>query len=700
MRIWLFVLLLLPFNSLFAEGVIVTWKKGYSQQSLELPQTSTQKSTLVFGKKIFNTKTKEIYLYQVPNRQQRLKLIQKLMLKPNVISVELDAAVEIQADSQLPAHFQQLDLVTINEYVEQYACHDIPIAVLDTGIASNHSTLQFINFISHKNYIDNTASAEDDNGHGTHVAGLIGASRQQLNDPSEVVAGLCYSASLHNYKVIEQDGFGSVSGVIEALESILDSGREAIPLINLSLTTNSSFSLRTAINELGKQGQFVVVAAGNSGLQLDTSPSYPAAYSKDFSNVISVANVNSGGFLADSSNFGYQLVDFSAPGEKLLSTWLMTDTEDGYAVSSGTSMSTPLVTATLAALMQKYQHFNLPPEAFRAAIINSLNYSDALQGKLKYAGILSTGNSLSLTPEQLFKPAWFNYKWQEDVDAIYISGYKMDEVVGVNFHNLKDLKPVKELAFSYKPEMEAVLVILPESWRDGSLEFITDSHELKPLDFTLMVANSLPEKSGYCVGSHCEVKWENLSLAITRLDGNNQPWFLSTQQYQDQTALVISGSNLSGIWDLKFSGAPRLQVLGMQAVNALGEVKELTTANGYLVHSETNVSWLVEEPEKWSSLAAPLQQLWLLPQVSTSAEISSSSNSCYIASQVYGDVYAPEVMVLRQFRDDVLMHSELGKKLTAFYYKHSPALALWIADKPKLQGLVRWCLDFLVKILR
>jgi thermitase len=209
----------------------------------------------------------------------------------------------------------------------------INIAILDTGVDPNHPDLAN-KIISNINF-SNSASTDDIYGHGTHVAGIAAA----ITNNGIGVAGLGYSATIMNVKVLGDTGSGAYSGIASGIIWAADNGAE---VINLSLGGSSASStLEAAINYAWAKGVVVVAAAGNNG---NSAPFYPAYYT----NCIAVAGTDSLDRLAGWSNYG-DWVDVAAPGVNIVSTYV-SSINGGYNVMSGTSMASPHV-AGLGALV-------------------------------------------------------------------------------------------------------------------------------------------------------------------------------------------------------------------------------------------------------------------------------------------------------------------------------------------------------------
>ncbi len=217
----------------------------------------------------------------------------------------------------------------------------VRIAVVDTGIDNSHPDLPPI--VAERDLVNNDGSAEDDNGHGTHVAGTIGA----LTNNGAGVAGMNWNVGLIAVKALDANGSGSYAGVADAIKWAADNGAK---VINLSLGGSlSSRTLKRAVDYAWNKGAVLACAAGNFG---SGSKSYPAGYD----NCIAVAATDANDAKASFSNFG-KWVDVAAPGVAILSTMpnnAVSLNQSGYSMNydslSGTSMATPHV-AGLAGLV-------------------------------------------------------------------------------------------------------------------------------------------------------------------------------------------------------------------------------------------------------------------------------------------------------------------------------------------------------------
>lgn len=188
----------------------------------------------------------------------------------------------------------------------------------------------------------------DDAGHGTHVAGTIGA----VGNNALGVAGVCWNVRLMALRVGKVDGFASTAEIITAFDYAVKMRKKGVNLraINCSWGGGEpSLALLEAINAAGAADILVVCSAGNDHKNTDELPSYPAGY--DAPQVISVAAATSCDEPASFSNFGRLTVDLAAPGSAILSTYRSGSTAGAnYGVLSGTSMAAPHVTGAAALL--------------------------------------------------------------------------------------------------------------------------------------------------------------------------------------------------------------------------------------------------------------------------------------------------------------------------------------------------------------
>lgn len=209
---------------------------------------------------------------------------------------------------------------------------DVVIAVIDTGIDLKHPEFQG-KLAPGYNVLNKTNRPQDDNGHGTHVSGIIAANTNN----GEGIAGIAWNNKIMPIKGIGSDGSGSSFDIAQGIIWATDHGAK---VINMSVGNyHPSNVLHDAIKYAFRKNVVMVAASGNDHT---SQPSFPAAYPE----VLSVAAVDWNGQQAEFSNFG-SYIDVAAPGVDIASTYTQSD----YASLSGTSMACPHV-AGLAGLIR------------------------------------------------------------------------------------------------------------------------------------------------------------------------------------------------------------------------------------------------------------------------------------------------------------------------------------------------------------
>ena len=251
--------------------------------------------------------------------------VEELEEDNSVNSVETDVPVKMFADT---VDWGILRIGASNVW-ESGTGSGVKVAVIDTGIQLNHPDLSG-NILTGYDFVNNDSSANDDNGHGTHVAGIVAST---MNGSGNV--GASYSAKLIPIKVLNESGYGYLSDVAKGIYYATDNGAR---VINLSLgTPYDSDVMRRAVTYASNKGVLIVAAAGNES---GAPCSYPAAYSS----VVCVVATTQDNKLASFSNIGGEL---AAPGVSNYSTYI----NSSYAKLSGTSMASPHVAGSAALLM-------------------------------------------------------------------------------------------------------------------------------------------------------------------------------------------------------------------------------------------------------------------------------------------------------------------------------------------------------------
>jgi hypothetical protein len=282
---------------------------------------------------------------------------------------------------------------------------NVVVAIIDTGIHASHIELNDGRVIAGYNSITKTPipanSNSDDNGHGTAVAGVIGA----IPNNAKGIVGINWKVSLMPIKALSADGTGGLSAVTDGIIWATDHGANIINLSLGGIGFDADLGLSSAITYAYERGVLIVAAAGNDladeGINLDKSPVYPICGDNGKNMVLGVAATNVNDLKANFSNFGHNCVDITAPGERILTTaFLPTDPANNVLIyGSGTSLATPVVSGVAALL--KASNPNLSNVEIRTTLmktadnIDALNTTRCLHGSCN--GFLGSGRINALT---------------------------------------------------------------------------------------------------------------------------------------------------------------------------------------------------------------------------------------------------------------------------------------------------------------
>lgn len=363
--------------------------------------------------------------------------------------------------------------------------NNVTVAVLDSGIDFSHPDFTgaagsniwsnpgescsdgidhdgngFINDCRGWNFVDNTNDPSDDLGHGTHVAGIIGA----VGNNNLGIAGVMWTVKLMPLKIFNADSIltGSCSSVFasDEIAAIQYAVLKGAKIINASFHSegfcNSEFN---AISAANTAGVLFVASAGNGGLDSmgnnnDVDPQYPASY--NLPNIISVAATDQNDRLASFSNFGPNSVHVAAPGVYILSTVPFAGVQSsfqsfctgsqfaGYDFCAGTSMAAPHVSGLAGLLYSYYTNFTM--NQVRGTIFRYVDLLPSLNGKVKQNGRIDAEQAVTalLTPTNLVATAQSssqtNLTWTDN--ATGEDGYDVDRMApGGSFVRIATLGP-------------------------------------------------------------------------------------------------------------------------------------------------------------------------------------------------------------------------------------------------------------------
>lgn len=230
----------------------------------------------------------------------------------------------------------------------------IKIAIIDTGIQSDHSKLssRYLSSGSH-DYVNSDAIPNDDNGHGTFVSALAAGEKNNSG-----MHGVAFNSNIISEKVLDNTGHGSFSNINLGVRNAADNGAK---VINLSLGGNASTTMKNGLIYAQSKDSLMVAATGN---EADTSADFPASYATDstlMGYIIAVGAVDSSSNIASFSNACGSDMDYCmvAPGVNMYSAY----PTGLYAVGDGTSFSTPMVSGAAAVLRAAWPLLTAPQVA-------------------------------------------------------------------------------------------------------------------------------------------------------------------------------------------------------------------------------------------------------------------------------------------------------------------------------------------------
>ncbi len=293
-------------------------------------------------------------------------------------------------NAEFPSHIEAKRAWKITEGSKK-----IIVAVIDTGIDGNHPDLK--DNLWHKgntsefgyDFVFNKANPTDTNGHGSHIAGIIGATAKK----SKGVIGVSPNVSIMpiRYYADEDTQTDTLGNIVKAIDYAVENGAR---IINFSGEgTGFNVAEYRAIERASKKGVLFVTAAGNQGQNNDASdsPCYPASY--DLPNILTVAATNIHNQLLPVSNYGATRVHVAAPGENIFSTL----PRGRYGYNTGTSQATAFVSGVAALLLS--ENPSLQPAELKRIIMNTVDKTPNLTGKVASGGRLNAFKAVNYALE-------------------------------------------------------------------------------------------------------------------------------------------------------------------------------------------------------------------------------------------------------------------------------------------------------------
>ena len=275
---------------------------------------------------------------------------------------------------------------------------EVTVAIVDSGVESSHPDLApnmwsnpgevpgngadddsngLIDDSNGWDWVQSDGDPNDENGHGTHVAGIIGA----RGNNSLGVAGVSWNLKLMPLRVLDAAGSGWTSDVAEAFAY---AGQMGADVVNASLA-GPSFSQAMLDAIVSSPDTLFVVAAGNSSDNVDVTPSFPCVFPP--ANVLCVAATDQSNQLSSYSSFGSGSVDLAAPGDQIPSTWPGGTYNQGW----GTSFAAPHVSGVLGLL--KARHPEASAQSLSSAVLAGVEPLPSLAGRVSSGGRVSAAGA-------------------------------------------------------------------------------------------------------------------------------------------------------------------------------------------------------------------------------------------------------------------------------------------------------------------
>lgn len=492
------------------------------------------------------------------------------------------------------------------------------VAVIDSGIRYTHQDLAtqmwtnpgevagngidddgngYIDDVHGINSITGTGDPMDDNDHGTHCAGTIGAA---ANSGGPHV-GVAWNVRLMACKFLDANGSGSTSDAIECINYAV--AKNARVLNNSWGGGPFQQALFDAIANARNAGVLFVAAAGNGGADgvgdnNDTTPSYPASYAVD--NVISVAAVNRADQLANFSNFGATSVHLGAPGVSILSSTSGSDSE--YQLFDGTSMATPHVSGVAALVLAQFPGISL--SELRQRILQGAVPIAALTGKTQTGGRLNALNALNVSGDNKLELSVFSSAGTSVAAGSVIPIFvKVTDFTNINNATVNGTIPaVGSLSFlnnGVAPDaatgdgIYSANFTVPASGTSFTLTMIATaagktaatnvtvfSIRQAPPNDTFANAIVIPGTGGTFVGTNINATLQSLEPSACGAGGGKTVWWRWTAPTSQFTTITTVGSDFDTV----------LSVYTGTAVNALTEIGCNDDVPGGVYSSEVTFS--------------------------------------------------------------------------------------------------------------
>lgn len=439
-----------------------------------------------------------------------------------------------------------------------YTGKNVKIAIMDSGI-SPHADLKIA---GGQSFVSYTTSYKDDSGHGTHVAGIVGAQNNGLG-----IVGVAPDASLYALKVLDENGQGYLSDMISAIDWAITNHMD---ILNLSLgSMEPSYVLERALTKAYQSGMLIVAAGGNDGTGAGNGDNvaYPAKYPA----VIAVSAVDQNNVRGSFSATG-NAIEYTAPGVDIVSTHL----DNKYVSYSGTSMATAFVTGSLALLKEMYP--DITASELRGQLKrNALDLGAPGKDPWYGFGLIQT----PLTPERLSGKDRFevaaniSQKGWISADTVFIS----------NYNAFADALSAAPLAYKYNSP-----ILLTQA---GTLNLVTKQEIIR-----LKAKNVILVGGKGSLNDSITKELRDMGKKVRRIGGQNRfevSMNIALELGNYQTAIVANGLNYPDALAIApFAAKKGFPILltrpELASMEALEVIQKKKVLNTIIVGGEASVS--------------------------------------------------------------------------------------------------------------
>jgi subtilisin family serine protease len=617
------------------------------------------------------------------------------------------------------------------------------VAVLDSGIDYTHPDLAanmwqnpwevagtsgldddgngYVDDIYGIDVVNNDSDPFDDYGHGTKVAGVIGAE----GDNGIGVTGVNWNIQIMALKFIGDNGSGTVGDSIEAMNYLaamadrytVELRPERIVALNASYGSNGAdFEFeQTAIDNLRKRGIIMVASAGNISFDNDSWPTYPASY--DLPNIISVAATDDNDLLAPFSNFGSQTVHVAAPGTAILTTVPGGGYSDLVFPVAGTSFAAPYTTGVLALLYAATP--TLDPRAtwpiIRNRIMAGSERTDFLSDttvsgrRLNARGVLTCSGTEILSRVRPITTEFVTWRDPELSIVWFFIEEGRRELTAIISDEFE--VPVKFMAVHTECELP-----------DGNIRVKIGDERITLVDDGLapdMIGGDGVYTAEWMPPDHETDSNVTFPSKGVGSDNDDDKFVIHVRRTDDPSGGVVADAGVDQEIEIDEDVViPRFVILdGTRSATAFQNIEPLN-----YIWFQVDGDFEINEEEfegiftpfpffEYTSVEIPDDEEFafvkLLLIVTNSGgsfdtdtvvirffpeghfENSGGGGGCFIATAAYGTDSADDVLVLRRFRDNRLLDDAFGIALVGLYYKVSPPIASFIAKRPMLRTAVR-----------